>query len=391
MKVLFGLAAGAVVFAHGGDVGEALAKEGEVDAAASQDAECWCKSLRETLESRDRAASFELRHLGSFKESQSAGNNVLRMEVAKHNEEAASHQQSIASGSALADKKAAAYDEDKSERDQSLKAIRKAMAALPEGSDGSAMHGALRGLKDKFESHQKQAESENTGRMDDLLDAKAEMLKLANGQAEAKTQRLADGMSEVARASSEITLYSAQQDTDRSLGAAVEDICTRLSEEAAERQKLRQSAQIAVSQVKVDQAQNAWLRAANKVLLSSKARVQEARQQGEAAEPLEEQKEFAKELNDIVSHSSEIEGKMAKNLQAMVMDAHLIVNVMDKTAPSVKTAVEKLGDTAKANREAMPELFNKVRAAGKKCMLADMKLVTQLRLSQANAAASKYD
>mmetsp|Transcript_124675 Transcript_124675/g.364125 ORF Transcript_124675/g.364125 Transcript_124675/m.364125 type:complete len:379 (-) Transcript_124675:39-1175(-) len=361
------LAVVAFVLAHAGvlqDLGEKLEAQTEADRAASENARCWCKRFTETLASRQREAESELQHLEAQRSVQHFDNEGLRLEVAGHEAQAREHQQALDAGSGIAAKEKAAYEEEQASHESALKAIRKAMDKIPQGS-GSEVHGALRGLENTFQSKKEAAQESYSNNMDAVLDSKAEMLRLANEAAAMKSGRLAAGIQATEKATIEINLYTAQREADTALSASMQTLCEKMERDAAARTQKRQSAEVAVSQANVRIAQEASRQAmSNAVFLHHGSR---AKLSGAFRKTLD-----SLDLSGHVAESNGIQSALAQMLSTVVMDAHLVQS--SEVEAQVKGAMESLGQEAQQSLDSLPQLFDEVRSAGQKSTQADQHL-----------------
>lgn len=363
--------------ADAGHIDEKLSADAEADAEASKKAHCWCQGLEVALAARSREGESQTRYLGSQKDQHDASNNLLRLEIAGHQKQASEHQNSLDSGAAVMGKSQKDFEDEAQFHESAIAAVSKALDKIPEGSGGE-VKGALRGLHETFSKNLEQAQEDNAAKFAGLREQKSKMLDLANQAAEMKAERLASSEKAAQQAETQLKLYGEQRDADFGLSGELREACSALESEAAERLRLRNEVSVALSQAKVDEAQAASLRAASKVLLSTKRGVQAAKAHGQYS-PLDEATSTSKDLAKLLAQSSAVEGALLKMLSATVMTAHLADS---GSAPAVKSSIDKLGAAGEANANALPQLFDKVRAAGQKCSQADAKLVTELKADE---------
>lgn len=376
----FACAAAAALALTGVDAGhidEKLSADKEADETASKKAHCWCQGMEEVLAARSREGESQTRYLSSQKDQRDASNNLLRLEIKGHHKQANEHQQSLDSGAAVMGKSQADFEEEAEFHEKAITAVKTAMDKIPEGQGGE-VRGALRGLHDTFSKNLEEAKEQQESKFAGLREQKSKMLDLANQAAEMKAERLAAGEKASSQAEAQLRLYGEQRDADFELSSQLRDACSALESDAAERLRLRNEVDVAVSQAKVDEAHAASQKAALKVLLSTRRGVQQAAAHSQYS-PVEEATETAKGLAKLLAESAQVEEALQKTLSSTVMNVHLAGG---EGAPAVKTAVDKLGAAAEKNAGALPQLFDKVRAAGQKCSQADAKLVDELKADE---------
>jgi len=408
------------------DVSEWLAEEGKKDEAAVQKAECWCKELGTLAASRLSTSSEEIEQLGRTKESHHYENQRLRLEVKAHQDEASSHSQSLETHRAISARHQAESQADEEEIQNALHGIRRAIKALPEGSQGGEVHGTLTSLEDKFVQHLEDAQTSSGSsgsQADDLMKAKQEMMRLANAGATSKQQRLAAGLAVVAQAEKEIEVFNKQQTADYKLQSAVTSLCDSLSTQATARQNKRQATLVVSSQVAADKAQQDALHAAGMVLLhqhvpalrggasrkavaehkhnSTVAMVASTQRVASAAlscpaqlelaegnrqrakDVLGGQEQAASGLFASVEKSQEVENALTSMLHGQMTGAHLATNKVSNEG--LRTAVDDIFTLVQQQLNTVAAPFGQIRADGKESSLADSSLVIQLRLSLADA------
>lgn len=398
------------------DLDEMLTAQGEADAKATEEAGCWCKEFLELVSSRMSGAEATTSALERLKTSTGFENERLRQEVAQRHEEVASHSRSLDTMASIAGRATSTHEEDHAELKTSLRSVNRALDALGENAGGQ-VHEVLHRLKadfsKKLNESQRHRESE-VSRFEDLRGGKEEMLRLARKAAADQKSRLAAGGLVVARSSSQIEAYQGQVAADGALDTAAQSLCDSLATQASERQRKRQSALVAASRAKADQAQARYMKAASKVMFFSSnetARLQKgsrllrataedaSRTVGDCAaaleraedtklraeEALKEATDSAGKLFALTDKSTAIEADLGKVLQNMFMETHLAES-RGSLVHDVKDAVSALGATAQADLKSLPKQFADVRSLGKKSSLADQKLVTQLRSALADAS-----
>jgi len=354
------------------DLGETLSAESTEDASASDKATCWCKQLEETLDTRSREADAELNYWEKTKTAQHYENEALRIEVAAHKDEAADHQHALDQGNAISSKKQKSYEEERDFHENAVKSVQKAMAAIPEGS-GEEVKGALRGLEDQFTDKMEEADSQHSNNMQDVLDSKAEMLRLANSAASAKQKRLSDGEADVGHATGMYGAYQNQTTADSELSVAVQNLCQELPNQAQERERLRQQALVAISTVNAEIAQKASQAAFSKFSLIRRS--SNLRASHSAKTKAKSRRELDSELKELIIKGEQVEADMVKLLNNVVHEANWGPSSGPAAADArVETALQELAKTAEADVQKLPPLFAAVKLAALKSLKADKEI-----------------
>lgn len=346
-----------------GDLAEQVEAQGSQDSKASEGAHCWCRELEETLAERAREATSEVNFLTTQRNTRHFDNNRLRAEVKQHERDASQHQQSLDQGGALASRAATDQDADSEFHRGALRSVRKALDAVPEGT-GEEVRGALQALNQTFAEklrESQEAHEQRAGAHEEALKAKQEMLRLAHAGAQSAQDRLQAGEGFVVRADAKLNAYSAQQEADASLRAAVGALCGALEEQEEGRQQLRHQALIAISEAKVASAQAAAAQARAGLVLAA----------GKAGRSVAA-------VADVVARGGEVESKLAAALTSTVQTGHLVNMGGAHATDAVKAAIASIGKEAESNLEAMQPLFAAVRGAGQQCGKADARLQAAL-------------
>lgn len=350
------------------DVDEKLSAETTADDAASSMAACWCHEYEEELDSRGRDIEFALRHAEQDKNVAHFGNVKLRLEIDEHSKEISQHQQSLDSGAAIKGKSQSAYEEERQFHQAAIDSIHKAIDVIPAGSGGE-VRGTLQSLKQTFADKMSESEAQHNSSFRGVLDAKAEMLRLAKEGADMKSKRLQEGLSTVEAADHRITAFTAQESSDASVRSSLTTLCDGLSSEAAERTRLRQQAAIVVSQAKADQAAAAAHQAYSKMsFLRGSSKVNVTIHASSHAQ--------ATSLEAMLARGKDVEAKVTKMLSMVRLDAQLIGATGGETA-KVKAAIADLGKKADANLQAFPSLFAAVRTSGQKSAIVDQQYASE--------------
>lgn len=350
-----------------GDLSEKVEQEGSDDSKASEGVACWCRELEEKLDERSREASSEVNFLTTLRNQKHFENSGLRIEVQKHQHEAAQHQQSLDEGGALADAAAADHASDREFHENALRSLGKALDVIPEGTGGE-VRGALEALNSSFSDKLREARAEHQHRAsahEDALKAKEEMLRLAHEGAQAAQERLQAGEGTVADASAKLSAYEAQQQADAALRAAAQSLCGTVEDGAQARRQLRQQALIAISQAAVVEAQAVAAKAHAGLVLAAAA----SERSGAAG---------TAGLDALVARSSDLESKLALALTNTVSTAQAAQMGTLHAEGAVKDAIVKLGDKVESDLQAMQPLFSAVRTAGHKSSEADLALESAL-------------
>lgn len=351
-----------------GDLSEKVEQEGSDDSKASEGVACWCRELEEKLDERSREASSEVNFLTTLRNQKHFENSGLRIEVQKHQHEAAQHQQSLDEGGALADAAAADHASDREFHENALRSLGKALDVIPEGTGGE-VRGALEALNSSFADKLREARAEHQHRAsahEDALKAKEEMLRLAHEGAQAAQERLQAGEGTVADASTKLSAYEAQQQADAALRAAAQSLCGTVEDGAQARRQLRQQALIAISQAAVVEAQAVAAKAHAGLVLAAAAANERSRAAGTAG------------LDALVARSSDLESKLALALTNTVSTAQAAQMGTLHAEGAVRDAIVKLGDKVESDLQAMQPLFSAVRTAGHKSSEADLALESAL-------------
>lgn len=398
------------------DLNHQLQAESKADAEASDGVKCWCNDVQSALDERLRNSESEISDLERIRDSRFYENVRLNIEVKQHKEEIDDQTQSMAAADAIAGKHAMAHANEKEDTTQALKQLRQALGKVPQGSE---VHGALQGLEDTFANNLENARQQHERRdaqFKDVSDAKGEMLKLARKGLRTKLHRVADGKVVIAQAKSEIAAYSAQRDADWSLQASLRRVCDDVANAATNREKQRRDIMIAISQANAKQAENAAMKAMQNVMLlkqsTSVGKTEFGRSkmlqalgfQGDCAGVKEHAedakrradgnlasaKKNARDIIDLMDKSHTIQADLEKMLGDIFMNTHL-ATMKNKLETDIKSKVSNFGDIAQADKKATPDLFNEVRAKGKKTTQADMKVVTSLQMGAATAGQAVVD
>lgn len=415
--VCFGTAA--ALWTSSFDLDEVLTAQGKADKDASERAECWCKEVKELVSSRLSAAEVDKNNLEHLRTSQGFENDRLRQEVAQRSEEVASHSQSLDTMGSIADKSTSAHADEHAELKASLRSVHKAIDALGEHAGGEVAN-VLHRLKENFSKKLNASKSRSEGdqsHYEGLRDGKEEMLRLAKRATTETKSRLAAGNVVVAQSSSQIAALEGQAAADGPLMAAVRSLCDNLEAQATERQSKRQSALVATSQAKAEEAQARSMKAALKVMMLSRynktaglktssvragkidegakgdcagvlERAEDTKRR--AAESLDGAKDSAGKLMALIDQSNEIEAGLGKMLQNMFMETHLAES-RGALVEKVKNAVSALGESAQADLKSLAQPFADLRSLGKTSSLADHKLVVELQSALADASMAVVD
>lgn len=349
---------------RGGDLSEKVDQEGSEDSKASEAVACWCRELEEELGERAREASSEVNFLTTLRSQKHFENAGLRIEVQKHQHEAAQHQQSLDEGGALADAAAADHASDREFHEDALESLGKALDVIPEGTGGE-VRGALEALNSSFAGKLREARAAHelrSGAHEDALKAKEEMLRLSREGTAAGQERLHAGEGTEADAGAKLSAYAAQQQADATLRAAAQSLCGTVQDGAQARQQLRQQALIALSQAAVVAAQAVAAKSQAGLVLATAA--------GERS--------GAAGLSALVARSSDLESKLALALTTTVSTARAVQMGTLHAESAVKDAIVKVGDKVEGDLQAMQPLFGAVRTAGHKSSEADLALESAL-------------
>jgi len=420
ISMWFGCAALLVAVSLGGpltDLNDQLAEDTKKDAAAADNARCWCKKVKSVLDDRLRNSESEISELKTIKDSRFYENVGLHVQVKQHQKEIASNERSLQESNAIGNKASKSHASEKEETAQSLNSLRKALKIVPKGNE---VHGVLKGLQDNFARKLEESKKEHVRReaqFKDMNSAKAEMLKLARKGMNMKQRRLADGEVVIAQAKSDIAAYTGQREADWALRGSLKSVCGDIADAATKREKQRQDTVIAISELKAANAQKAAQKAMSKVMLlkaksvtTGQARCAKmlqalgdsfqgdcsgARDRAEdtkkhAMENLAGSRKAAKDLMDLMEKSKKIQADMSKMLSNVFMNSHL-ATMKGQLKGAVKAKISTLGDTANADKKATPALFNAVRAKAQVSTQADMKVVTTLQMGAATAAKALVD
>jgi hypothetical protein len=405
------------------DLDEQIATESKADAEAAEEVKCWCKDLKETLDTRLRESAAEIQELETIRDTRYYENVGLKIQVKQHKDDVNLHSQSLGEADAINSKAHQSHSDEKEETQKALESLRLAIDKVPKGGE---VHGTLQGLEEKFANKLQEAQEQHDRRQaqfEEVHAAKTEMMRLAKEGADMKMRRLADGELVIAQAKSEIAAFSAQQEADYALSASLKTVCNELSDSAAARLKQRQDAAIAISELKAKNAENVALAAASKIskvmLLrraataaiehdtasssgalamlgaSFKGDCVGARERAEdtkrrADEALAHAQKAGSDLMALVAKSDTIQAQSSKVLNEIVMNSHL-ATTKNTLADGIKTKVSALGETANTDLKAIPSLFNEIRAQGRKNAEADHKVVVSLQSAAASASKALVD
>lgn len=349
----------------GDDLSEALEKQASVDAAATQKAVCWCKDLKGELQSRIEGSSQEAERLRNQGKTRTFENEQLKLQIKDFEDEASEHKQSLGAASSIASRNQASRDQEVEFHENALQSLRKAMDVIPPGS-GAQVRGALQGLEQSFQDKLENIKDDDQSGFEDLQKKKQEMLHLANKGAATKRARLAEGKAYVARVKARASLLEAQGEADQSTRSAALSLCQTVEDQGKERERLRQEAVIAISNANVVAAQAAQQKATSAVVFA---------QQGEL--------NTASSLEQLVQQSEEVEEGVAQILGQIVVTAHTM-QYQHSVPSAVKTAIEKLGEEVKGNRDGMPKLFQDLRTAAHESLNVDRKLALDAQAAKAD-------
>jgi len=399
------------------DLSDQLEAESKADAKAVDDAKCWCKDVQSAIDDRLRNSESETSELERVRDARFYENVGLNVEIKQHQEQIDDHSQSLNEADALSDKASKSHEEEKEQNTQAIASLAKALDLVPKDNQ---VHGVLQGLKDSFSNKLEEASKDHErqqSQMEDMNAAKTEMLKLARQSKNSKMKRLADGKVVIAQAKSDIAAYEGQREADFALKYKVKSVCDDIAEAGTKREKQRQDTVIAISEAKAKDAENAAMKAMQKVMLLKakshtqvearcskvlyslwaamegdcegvKERAEDAKRR--ADENLEGSKKAAKDIMDLMDKSKGIQAGIKEVLSQQVMSSHLAAS-KGQLQSGIKSKGSTLGDTADADLKATPGLFDEVRAKAKESTKADMKVVNSLQMAAATASKAVVD
>lgn len=364
---------------------EALTKDEEADQKATKAAKCWCDKFQETMDSRNSETSSTLTHLEGEQKVRQSQNELIRMQLKDHQKEVADLDKQLVSSRNMAEKETKEEKETLETHQETLKTIRSAIDSLPkDGSSDSVAHTALRGVEasTKQQVEEAQAQIEDTSSTE-LVEGKADMLKIAKKMHKQKLKQLASGLATSKKLTDQISVFKDQAALDAPLNQKLKSLCSELKAAAQRRIGARQLTQVATSRAIGAEFARATAEDASGVSL-----VRKHRHTGASTDPsalyLEAVTESHKALQELNKQSRDVE----QGLESMLSGVSTNLNSADSSdvPADVKEAAKKLNGEAKTTLAKIPKLFDAVRSAAAASEKADKKLVDELKEQQLAAA-----
>lgn len=360
-------------------IGKALTEGEEADRKATKAAKKWCEKFQDTLDSRGRDSHDVLIRLQGDHKVQESRIDLSRDQKKHAQQEVAALESQLQSGRIYRDKKTKTYKKALRASQDSLETIHTAIAKLPDGSAAESMlHSVEHSYEDQVEDSREQL---NDSSLQDLVDGKKGMLKMANERVQKQLTQLAAGLAHSKQLKSQISMFEDHAAMDTPLEQNLQSLCSELTTSAKRRTEARQLIH-AATLVVAD--------AANGVSLVRKHR----HHAGTSADP--NAVTFAMYEETLVKSTQDLQrlNKQSKDVQqdleSMLSDvAASVKTIYGSDAPAeIKTAATTLDSEAKAALAQMPDLFDKVRSATGASETADQQLIISLEQVFAPAPAA---